>query len=95
VEPAPGTARLVVQDSGQGIPASHLPYIFDRFYRVPDANPEKGLGLGLSFVSSIVRAHEGQIEVESAPGQGSKFTVSLPSEPQPSPASLAVSAELQ
>ncbi len=77
------TARLVVQDSGHGIPASHLPYIFDRFYRVPDPNPEKGLGLGLSFVSSIVRAHEGHIEVESTPGAGSKFTVSFPAEPQP------------
>lgn len=86
------TAHLVVQDSGQGIPASHLPNIFDRFYRVPDPNPEKGLGLGLSFVSSIVRAHEGSIEVESTPGHGSKFTVSLPSDAQPSPAPLAISS---
>jgi signal transduction histidine kinase len=92
VEQSGDTARLIVQDSGQGIPASHLPHIFDRFYRVPDPNPEKGLGLGLSFVSSIVRAHEGSIDVESTPGQGSKFTVNLPWEPQPSPTALAVSS---
>ncbi len=91
MEPAGDTARLVVQDSGQGIPASHLPHIFDRFYRVPDPNPEKGLGLGLSFVSSIVRAHDGHIDVESTPGAGSRFTVTLPAEPQHSPASLAIS----
>lgn len=92
MEQSGDTARLVVQDSGQGIPSSHLPYIFDRFYRVPDPNPEKGLGLGLSFVSSIVRAHDGSIEVESTPGTGSTFTVTLPSEPQPTPAALATSS---
>jgi heavy metal sensor kinase len=85
-------AQLVVQDSGQGIPADHLPHIFDRFYRVPDPNPEKGLGLGLSFVSSIVRAHEGSIDVESTPGLGSKFTVNLTSEPQALPVQLTVSS---
>lgn len=70
--------RLVVEDSGIGIPADHLPNIFDRFYRVPDPNPEKGLGLGLSFVSAIVKAHGGEIRVQSQPGKGSRFEVSLP-----------------
>jgi signal transduction histidine kinase len=70
--------RLIVEDSGVGIPTSHLPYIFDRFYRVPDPNPEKGLGLGLSFVAAIVRAHAGEIHVESRPGEGSRFEVTLP-----------------
>ena len=77
-EDAPDGVRLVVQDSGQGIPADHLPHIFDRFYRVPDPNPEKGLGLGLSFVAAIVKAHGGEILVQSEPGQGSTFTVVLP-----------------
>lgn len=72
------TACLVVEDSGVGIPRDHLPHIFDRFYRVPDPNPEKGLGLGLSFVAAIVKAHGGQIHVFSEIGQGTKFEVSLP-----------------
>ena len=71
-------AKVIVQDSGIGIPSDHLPHIFDRFYRVPDPNPEKGLGLGLSFVASIVKAHGGDIQVHSEPGLGSRFTVILP-----------------
>lgn len=70
--------RLVVEDSGVGIPQDHLPHIFDRFYRVPDPNPEKGLGLGLSFVSAIVKAHGGEIHVVSHVGTGSRFEVVLP-----------------
>ncbi len=77
-EQAGGSVKLVVQDSGLGIPPDHLPHIFERFYRVPDPNPEKGLGLGLSFVASIVRAHDGEIHVESEVGWGSTFTVTLP-----------------
>ncbi|HEY3940158.1 MAG TPA: ATP-binding protein [Bryobacteraceae bacterium] len=77
-EAAGGNVRLLVEDSGVGIPASHLPYIFDRFYRVPDPNPEKGLGLGLSFVAAIVKAHGGEIRVESESGKGSRFEVLLP-----------------
>ena len=71
--------HLIVEDSGLGIPKDHLPHIFDRFYRVPDTNPEKGLGLGLSFVASIVKAHGGQIVVVSELGQGTKFELVLPS----------------
>ncbi len=70
--------KLIVEDSGVGIPESHLPHIFDRFYRVPDPNPEKGLGLGLSFVAAIVRAHGGEIHVRSESGKGSRFEVVLP-----------------
>lgn len=77
-ESAGANVRLVVEDSGVGIPDSHLPHIFDRFYRVPDPNPEKGLGLGLSFVAAIVRAHGGEIHVASRVGQGSRFAVILP-----------------
>lgn len=78
-----GRVLMVVSDTGQGMPAEHLPHIFDRFYRVPGSasSPEKGLGLGLSFVNWIVKAHEGTIEVESEPGRGSRFVVSLPGAP--------------
>jgi signal transduction histidine kinase len=70
--------RLVVEDTGVGIPKDHLPHIFDRFYRVPDPNPEKGLGLGLSFVAAIVKAHGGEIQVETNVGKGSRFEITLP-----------------
>jgi heavy metal sensor kinase len=74
--------QIVVEDTGCGIPTESLPHIFDRFYRVtrPGAAPapNQGLGLGLSFVAWIVKAHEGKIHVDSTPGQGTKFTVRLP-----------------
>jgi heavy metal sensor kinase len=77
---SPATVQLTVADNGPGIPARHLPHIFDRFYRVThsERDPEKGLGLGLSFVDWIVRAHHGAIEVRSEPGQGAVFSVTLP-----------------
>lgn len=76
-------AVLMVEDTGIGIPAGKLPHIFDRFYRVRPShtNPVQGLGLGLSFVSWIVNAHGGRIEVDSQEGQGSRFTVFLPLAP--------------
>jgi signal transduction histidine kinase len=77
--------HLHVSDTGVGIAPEHLPYIFDRFYRVPEGDRppgtspvERGLGLGLSFVAWIVRAHNGMIDVESEPGKGSRFSVCLP-----------------
>jgi heavy metal sensor kinase len=73
--------ELSVRDTGCGIPTGHLPHIFDRFYRVPgrDASgPERGLGLGLSFVAWIAKAHGGTVSVESTPGEGSSFVVFLP-----------------
>lgn len=76
-----GNAVLAVSDTGRGIPSEALPHIFDRFYRVPGhrRDPETGLGLGLSFVSWIVRAHDGTIDVKSESGKGTTFTVKLPS----------------
>ncbi len=75
-------AEIVVADTGQGIAPEHLPHIFDRFYRVrgkeDQASPEKGLGLGLSFVNWIVKAHQGTVDVKSAQGKGTTFTVRLP-----------------
>ena len=77
-----GKIGITVADTGQGIATEHLPHIFDRFYRVPGSGtaptPEQGLGLGLSFVAWIVKAHRGKIDVESRPGQGTRFHITLP-----------------
>ena len=68
----PVFVSLEIADTGVGIPAENLPHIFDRFYRVrsPQTNSIAGLGLGLSFVSWIVQAHDGRIEVASTDGRG-------------------------
>jgi len=75
-----GTARMIVSDSGIGIPQTDLPHIFDRFYRVDKARSRAlgGAGLGLSIADWIVKAHGGELRVQSAPGKGSSFTVELP-----------------
>lgn len=79
---AAGQAILQVTDSGRGISAEHLPHIFDRLYRVPDGarDTERGLGLGLSFVSWIAKAHDGKIFVQSELGKGTTFTIQFPLE---------------
>lgn len=73
-------AVLSVADTGPGITPEHLPYIFERFYRADSArSPEQGgTGLGLAIAHWIVAAHGGHIEVTSAPGRGSTFSVRLP-----------------
>ena len=70
---------ITVEDSGEGIPAEEIPMIWDRLYRVDKSRSRRGLGLGLSLVKAIVQAHGGSIEVVSAPEEGSRFTVWLPS----------------
>jgi two-component system NtrC family sensor kinase len=68
-----------VTDSGIGIPATDLPYIFDKFYRASNVNADQpGTGLGLAIVKSIVENHQGRIWVDSTPEQGSTFTVVFP-----------------
>jgi len=69
---------LRVMDTGMGIPAQDLPRIFDRLYRGEKSRSHRGLGLGLSMVQAVVRAHQGSIEVESNSGKGSIFRVFLP-----------------
>jgi signal transduction histidine kinase len=71
---------LRVRDTGIGIPPEELPRIWDRLFRGDRSRTERGLGLGLSLVKAIVEAHGGQVAVESFPGQGARFTVTLPVE---------------
>ena len=73
-----GRGLLRVRDSGPGIPSAELPRIWDRLFRGDLSRSERGLGLGLSLVKAIVEAHGGTVGVESTPGTGSTFTVSLP-----------------
>jgi heavy metal sensor kinase len=87
LKPGGNRVDIVVEDTGRGIPPEHLPHIFERFYRVPstDSSDMRGLGLGLSFVAWIVKAHHGKIDVRSSAGHGSRFVVTLPrSATQPS-----------
>ena len=75
-----GHARLYVEDTGIGIAAEHFPHIFDRFYRVDSARPRhsSATGLGLAICQSIAVAHQGDLEIESQPGRGTRMTVVLP-----------------
>jgi two-component system, OmpR family, sensor kinase len=74
------TASVVVADRGQGMPAEHADRVFERFFRADPsrARTSGGSGLGLSIVAAIVAAHGGTVTVESAPGDGTTFTVRLP-----------------
>jgi heavy metal sensor kinase len=89
--------ELVVKDTGVGIPQDSLPHIFDRFYRVPgpatEKAPERGLGLGLSFVAWIVKEHRGHVNVASTPGEGTTFTVVIPKGDVSRPESALAPAE--
>jgi signal transduction histidine kinase len=73
-------ATIQVVDTGDGIAAEHIPYLFERFYRAESARSRVsgGTGLGLSIALAIVRGHHGWIDVDSAVGEGSTFTVWLP-----------------
>jgi heavy metal sensor kinase len=70
-------AIVAVEDTGIGIPAADLPYVFDRFYRVEKSRSEGSAGLGLAIVLEIVRSHGGSIDVRSEEGKGTKFEVQL------------------
>jgi signal transduction histidine kinase len=76
-----GQAVLSVRDTGVGIPPDERPRIWERLFRGDSSRTERGLGLGLSLVRAIIEAHGGTVEVRSAPGQGSTFTVRLPPPP--------------
>ena len=80
---ANGSVKLEVRDHGIGIPPAEQEKIFEKFYRCGDplVHNIKGSGLGLSLVRHIVRAHGGDVQVESTPEKGSKFTIALPLDP--------------
>jgi signal transduction histidine kinase len=69
---------LGVEDKGAGIPAEHIPHLFERFYRVPQDKATRGTGLGLYICRKIIEAHGGAIGVESEVGKGTTFYFTLP-----------------
>src|SRR6266849_1582011 len=75
-------ASISVRDRGEGIPSDRLPHIFEPYYRVPNVEVQTdshiGLGLGLYIAWKLVERHAGHIDVQSAPGEGSVFSVVLP-----------------
>ena len=82
---------ITVRDEGPGIPERHLPRLFERFYRVETSRTREGggTGLGLAIVKHIAIVHGGSIDVESAPGKGSAFTLRLPAAETPERAPAA------
>jgi two-component system phosphate regulon sensor histidine kinase PhoR len=76
-------SAVIVEDTGEGIPAQHLERLFERFYRVDRARSRDlgGIGLGLAIVKHLARAHGGEVTVASELGRGSRFSIELPSRP--------------
>ncbi len=72
--------QMIIMDNGNGIAPEHLPFIFDKFYRIPtgDLHEVKGYGLGLSYVQQLVSSLNGKIEVRSKKNAGSTFTIRFP-----------------
>jgi two-component system, OmpR family, sensor histidine kinase KdpD len=71
-----GYLRLIVSDTGPGLPSYVAPYIFDKFYRAPSA-PAGGTGLGLAIVKGFVEAQGGTVQAENLPNKGARFTIRL------------------
>ena len=76
----PNSVQFVIEDTGHGIPADDIPRLFERFYQVERSRAGQGqhVGLGLAIVREIVDAHQGTITVQSAPGEGTTITVTIP-----------------
>jgi signal transduction histidine kinase len=73
-----GRVTVRMRDTGMGIPPNEQPRIWERLYRGDKSRSQRGLGLGLSLVKAIVEAHRGAVSVQSQPGEGSEFIVSIP-----------------
>ncbi|RMF92703.1 MAG: hypothetical protein D6736_03010, partial [Nitrospinota bacterium] len=71
-----GYVEVIIADTGPGILPEHLPKLFDPFFTTKP--PGEGTGLGLAVAYRIIEAHRGTVSVESAPGQGARFTIRLP-----------------
>src|SRR5215203_2399665 len=69
---------IEVSDRGPGIPPEELPQIFERFYRSEGSSRERGSGLGLAIAKTIAEAHEGSVEAQSRPGEGTRMSLRLP-----------------
>lgn len=78
IEPIEALAKLVMSNTGPGIPADELPHVFERFWRGSGAERSTGSGIGLAIVAELVKAHGGTVAVDSTPGEGTTFTVLLP-----------------
>jgi signal transduction histidine kinase len=78
VQGVDGEVEIVVRDTGVGIPAEHLPHVFERFYRGEASRSGPGSGLGLAIVKHVVEAHDGQVAVDSRPGLGTTVRLVLP-----------------
>ena len=83
-------SRILVEDTGEGIPSQHLDRLFERFYRVDRARSRElgGTGLGLAIVKHLARAHGGDVSVASKLGEGSTFAIELPKDTYPSSESV-------
>ena len=76
-----GDVQILVTDTGEGIAAEELPYIFERFWRGDVSRTHidgAGAGLGLAIAKQLIEAHQGTIEAASTPGVGTRFTISIP-----------------
>jgi hypothetical protein len=76
------TVTVSVKDEGAGISRDYLPYVFERFFRIKKTRSIEGIGLGLYLCRQIIRAHNGQVWVESEEGEGSIFYFSVPLKPE-------------
>lgn len=74
-EPRGREVLIQVSDTGEGMPAETVSHVFDRFYK---GKGSKGLGLGLAITKALVESHGGRIWVESAPGEGTRFSFTIP-----------------
>jgi signal transduction histidine kinase len=81
VDGGPNLPSLTVADTGIGIAPEDIPHIWDRLFRGDKSRSAPGLGLGLGLVKAIVETHDGTVAAESRPGEGSRFTITLPASP--------------
>src|SRR5207302_11048098 len=84
--------RILVADTGAGVPADELPRLFERFYKADRSRASSGTGLGLAIVKHVVQAHGGRVGAESQPGRGSTFWFTLPTVGAPAPAAALARA---